>query len=902
MAAQTGGLYSLALSVVLALAVFTLAGQGLVLVGSGPFHSGLYSRLSADYAFQRDDVSLSYSSAPADTCQALNSYDQGLVDFASMSYPLRASDACAGFAAPGGGPAGDDNNTQTELVQVPVAGTAVVLGYRLDAFPPGEDLVLSAPILVGILNGSITTWDHPLLAASNPSLASFSGPPITLVYASKYNSPGNIGDVLSFGLRSADPAFGTWLDASFGGNFTSLLASSPSGAITTDPVGSVNSTNGAFTYCTLQEAMTSGIRHASMINRAGATVRAGSPSVDAAMSATLAATPPGGSTSLSIVDASGANSWPLAMLVLATMRLDRQLVEKKVDCLYIRETLSFISWSQINSAASASALGLGYAPLSFGYKRLATNLLQSVQCNGSPAMSKGILFGSGSPNEVYHTLAQASSVNSFSLKYTGSTTAIGIAALKAGQADFAIISTALSAADRLAMPDVKPVPFTAMAIAPAYNVPAIAGLPSLVLSMEIISDIHLNRITKWNDQQIVNLNPQLNNSLPDEEIRLIYQSTFSTITYIYSKALSIAVPEFNETVRFGYTIDFPAAHTNRSVGVDSLDVMQVVQDTPNSLAMWSSNYDAKERQAKPARMVNRDGVVVSVNQDTMASAISALIQQSPVEIFWAPGSNSWPILTINSLLLDTRQEGDCARLEALVEWLYWSQTSREGFDLVLASGLGVPSASGPYMRSLLLNYVADITCDGEPVSALSNCIYNGTLCSDMGNCLEGSCYCADDRTGTWCEKQKDDSSSMETGLVVSLSTILPLVALLVLLALLLAAFVFYQQRRRKNTQEDWQISPDMLELGESLGSGSYGEVYKAMWKGTEVAVKMIKRSDVSREMEMNFKDEARTMARLRHPNIVLFMAACTKPPNMCIVMEFMALGSLWYLTFRPPLR
>jgi serine/threonine protein kinase len=35
------------------------------------------------------------------------------------------------------------------------------------------------------------------------------------------------------------------------------------------------------------------------------------------------------------------------------------------------------------------------------------------------------------------------------------------------------------------------------------------------------------------------------------------------------------------------------------------------------------------------------------------------------------------------------------------------------------------------------------------------------------------------------------------------------------------------------------------------------------------------------------------MTTLRHPNVVLFMAACTKPPKMCIVMEYMTLGSLF---------
>ncbi len=35
------------------------------------------------------------------------------------------------------------------------------------------------------------------------------------------------------------------------------------------------------------------------------------------------------------------------------------------------------------------------------------------------------------------------------------------------------------------------------------------------------------------------------------------------------------------------------------------------------------------------------------------------------------------------------------------------------------------------------------------------------------------------------------------------------------------------------------------------------------------------------------------MTALRHPNVVLFMAACTKLPHMCIVMEYMGLGSLY---------
>lgn len=39
--------------------------------------------------------------------------------------------------------------------------------------------------------------------------------------------------------------------------------------------------------------------------------------------------------------------------------------------------------------------------------------------------------------------------------------------------------------------------------------------------------------------------------------------------------------------------------------------------------------------------------------------------------------------------------------------------------------------------------------------------------------------------------------------------------------------------------------------------------------------------------------------RLRHPSIILFMGACTVPPEICIVMEFAANGSLFGVLHNP---
>jgi serine/threonine protein kinase len=95
------------------------------------------------------------------------------------------------------------------------------------------------------------------------------------------------------------------------------------------------------------------------------------------------------------------------------------------------------------------------------------------------------------------------------------------------------------------------------------------------------------------------------------------------------------------------------------------------------------------------------------------------------------------------------------------------------------------------------------------------------------------------------------------------------VGLLVLLVLLLlAVVVVVLARRRKDGRDDWEIDLDHeLELGTVLGTGGFGEVYRATWKGTEVAVKkmVLASSDRStKEMEKNFRDEVNTAHDTRH--------------------------------------
>ncbi|KAI4996223.1 hypothetical protein ZWY2020_046814 [Hordeum vulgare] len=80
---------------------------------------------------------------------------------------------------------------------------------------------------------------------------------------------------------------------------------------------------------------------------------------------------------------------------------------------------------------------------------------------------------------------------------------------------------------------------------------------------------------------------------------------------------------------------------------------------------------------------------------------------------------------------------------------------------------------------------------------------------------------------------------------------------------------------------------------------SFGEVYRGEWHGTEVAVKKFLQQDISSDALEEFRAEVRIMKRLRHPNVVLFMGAITRVPNLSIVTEFLPRGSLFRLIHRP---
>lgn len=84
-----------------------------------------------------------------------------------------------------------------------------------------------------------------------------------------------------------------------------------------------------------------------------------------------------------------------------------------------------------------------------------------------------------------------------------------------------------------------------------------------------------------------------------------------------------------------------------------------------------------------------------------------------------------------------------------------------------------------------------------------------------------------------------------------------------------------------------EINPEEIIFDEKdeLGRGKFGVVYKGVCRSTDVAVKVPVRQDLSERDLEKFRREVNIMSRINHPNVCLFMGACTRPGHIRIVCE-----------------
>jgi phosphate transport system substrate-binding protein len=208
------------------------------------------------------------------------------------------------------------------------------------------------------------------------------------------------------------------------------------------------------------------------------------------------------------------------------------------------------------------------------------------------------------------------------------------------------------------------------AVVPIFNIP---GVNDLRISGEVLADIYLGRIAKWNDPRIAKENPDAH--LPDRRIVVVHRAEGSGTSYIFTDYLS----KVNRVWAAG-----PGRSTapNWPTGEGALrneGVARKVRTTEGAIGYVELIY-ALQNHIEFGSIRNAAGNWVKASIDgIVAAAASAkeLPSDYRVSITNAPGADAYPIASFTWLLIPVRLP-DAAKGKLLRDLLTWIVTTGQG--------------------------------------------------------------------------------------------------------------------------------------------------------------------------------------------------------------------------------
>lgn len=238
-------------------------------------------------------------------------------------------------------------------------------------------------------------------------------------------------------------------------------------------------------------------------------------------------------------------------------------------------------------------------------------------------------------------------------------------------------------------------------IVPVVNIKGIQP-GQLKLSGQVIGDIYLGKITKWNDEAIKALNPGL--ELPDAAIAPVRRADGSGTTFGFTNYLSKVNTEWRTKVGEGTAVNWPVG----AGGKGNEGVAAFVGRLPNSIGYVEYAY-VKQNKLTYAQMQNSAGNFVSPDDTSFkAAAAGADWSKSFYQILTnQPGKDAWPITSATFILMHKTQDKPTQAATALkfFEWAYKEgDTTASDLDyvpmpesvknVILQSWQGIKDASG----------------------------------------------------------------------------------------------------------------------------------------------------------------------------------------------------------------
>ncbi len=243
----------------------------------------------------------------------------------------------------------------------------------------------------------------------------------------------------------------------------------------------------------------------------------------------------------------------------------------------------------------------------------------------------------------------------------------GIAQIKAGTVDFGSSDAPLKP-EELDKFGLAQFPSVIGGVVPVLKVPGIqAG--AMKLDGDLLADIFLGKVTKWNDPRIVALNGGL--KLPDLKITVVHRSDGSGTSFNFTNYLSKVNADWKAKVGEGTAVQWPVGIG----GKGNEGVTAYVKQINGSIGYVELSF-ALQQKLTYSRLKNAAGNYVNPSDETF-SAAAANADWGKARDFYlvmtnAAGENSWPITATNFILMhkSPKNAAGAANAKAFFEWVY----------------------------------------------------------------------------------------------------------------------------------------------------------------------------------------------------------------------------------------
>jgi phosphate transport system substrate-binding protein len=225
----------------------------------------------------------------------------------------------------------------------------------------------------------------------------------------------------------------------------------------------------------------------------------------------------------------------------------------------------------------------------------------------------------------------------------------GLRQIRGKTVDFGASDMPLTDAD-LAKDGLMQFPTVIGGVVPVINVRGISA-GQIRMTGQVLGDIYLGKITRWNDPALAALNPGV--PLPDSAIAVVRRADGSGTTFIFSNYLSKVNAEWKAKVGEGTAVNWPTG----AGGKGNEGVAAFVQRLPNSIGYVEYSY-AKSNKMTHVLMRNQAGSFVAPDDVSFkAAAAGADWAKSFYQILTnQPGKDSWPITGATFIMMHKAQD------------------------------------------------------------------------------------------------------------------------------------------------------------------------------------------------------------------------------------------------------